>query len=539
MKFLRKYFIFLYKKTLNKSTKFEFLKKILRKLWTFCERWIIIIHGYIIERRQRMDSNMKTSLLENLQEHVINRKAMFVPLLCISTFGLVGYAAVDKEKPVIDSNKIEVLYGTKLDKTMFAISDNRDSLDAMEVHINDKSYDPYQLGIYNVEVTAIDLFSNSTTKSVQVEVVDKTAPTIAPISGTNGYVVDVEVNSSSDITKYIQATDNVDGDVTPFIEASQKLDTSKLGTQTIDLSVSDNAGNVTNQTYEFYVSDSVAPTMKYEKGKKVTVDYGSKFDFNDYVSITDNFDKKVSSVTVDGKVNTKEIGSSQLNITAKDSSGNESKATLDVEVKDLSAPKISLSKSSVTIQKGKSFNAKKYLNSAIDNKDGDVTSKVKVSSSVNTEKSGKYTVTYTVEDAAGHKATKTLKVKVESPTPSNAGVAASALSRVGGRYVSGGNGPTAFDCSGLTQWAYRQNGISLPRTAAAQYSATSRVSKSSLKAGDLVFFRGTTGGSGISHVGIYIGGGRFVHAGSSKSGVTTANLNSSYWRAHWASGGRK
>ena len=54
-----------------------------------------------------------------------------------------------------------------------------------------------------------------------------------------------------------------------------------------------------------------------------------------------------------------------------------------------------------------------------------------------------------------------------------------------------------------------------------------------------MFFRGTTGGSGISHVGIYIGGGRFVHAGSSKSGVTTANLNSSYWSAHWASGGRK
>ena len=73
----------------------------------------------------------------------------------------------------------------------------------------------------------------------------------------------------------------------------------------------------------------------------------------------------------------------------------------------------------------------------------------------------------------------------------------------------------------------------------AQYSATKRVSKSDLKAGDLVFFRGTTGGSGISHVGIYIGGGRFVHAGTSSTGVRTDSLNSSYWSRHWASGGRK
>ena len=150
-----------------------------------------------------------------------------------------------------------------------------------------------------------------------------------------------------------------------------------------------------------------------------------------------------------------------------------------------------------------------------------------------------YTVKYTVADAAGNKTTKTLSVKVENPIPTHAGVASSALSRVGSRYVTGGNGPRAFDCSGLTQWAYRQNGISIPRTAAAQYGATSRVSKSSLKAGDLVFFRGTTGRGGITHVGIYVGGGRFVHAGTSRTGVTTANLNSSYWSSHWAGGGRK
>ena len=103
-----------------------------------------------------MESNIKTNLLENLQEQVLKRKAMFIPLLCVSTFGLVGYAAVDKEAPVINSNKVEVLYGTKLDKSMFAISDNRETLDNLEVNIDDKSYDPYQLGIYNVEMCIRD-----------------------------------------------------------------------------------------------------------------------------------------------------------------------------------------------------------------------------------------------------------------------------------------------------------------------------------------------------------------------------------------------
>lgn len=486
-----------------------------------------------------MDSNIKTNILENLQEQVIKRKAMFIPLLCVSTFGLVGYAAVDKEAPVIDSNKIEVLYGTQLDKTMFAISDNRETLDGLDVKINDKSYDPNQLGIYSVEVTATDMFSNTFTKTVQVEVVDKTAPELKPVGKSNGYVIDVEVNGSNDITKYVNASDNVDGDVTPFIEASQKLDTSKLGSQTINLNVSDSVGNTTSQTYEFFVSDTIAPTLKYTKGESVTVDYGSKFNYTDYVQVTDNFDKKVTSVKVDGSVNTKEISSSTLNIIATDSSGNESKGTLKVNVKDISAPDLSLSKSSVTITKGKSFNAKSYLKSAVDNKDGNLTSKVKISSSVNTDKAGKYSVKYTVTDAAGNTATETLSVKVENPIPTNAGAASSALSRVGSRYVNGGSGPNAFDCSGLTQWAYRQNGVSLPRTASAQYGATSRVSKSSLKAGDLVFFSGTTGRGGITHVGIYIGGGRFVHAGTSRTGVTTANLNSSYWSSHWAGGGRK
>ena len=397
-----------------------------------------------------MDSNIKKDLLENLQEQVIKRRAMFIPMLCISTFGLVGYAAVDKEAPVIESNKVEVLYGTKLDKDIFAISDNRDSQDAIDVKINSKSYDAYQLGTYNVEVTASDMFSNTSTKNVQVEVVDRSAPVITTVSKSNGYVIDVNVNGSADFTKYIKATDNVDGNVTPFIEASKKLDTSKLGSQTIEFSVSDNVGNTTNETYEFYVSDKVAPTISL-KSKTVTVDYGSSFHYNDYAKVTDNFDKSVD-VDVKGSVNTKEIGSTALDITATDQSGNQSKNSLTVKVADISAPKLVLSKSSVQIKKGQNINLKNYIRSANDNKDGNVTSKVKISGSVNEDKAGKYTVKYTVSDEAGNSTSKSLKVTVYNPDiAANSGIVRTAQSKLGCPYKWGATGPYSFDCSGFTQ----------------------------------------------------------------------------------------
>lgn len=461
-----------------------------------------------------MDSNIKTNLLEMMQEHVLKRKAMFIPMLCISTFGLVGYAAVDKEKPTIEANKIEVLYGTKLDKTMFAISDNRDSLDAMDVKIDDTSYDANQLGIYNVEVTATDMFSNSSTKVVQVEVVDRTAPELKPVGESQGYVINVEANGSADITQYVTASDNVDGDVTPFIESDKKLDTSKLGSQLIALSVSDNAGNTTEQTYEFYVSDSIAPTISYKKGSTVTVDYGSQFDYSDYIKISDNFDKTVKSVDVDGTVNTEKDSKVTLKITAKDSSGNTSEKELTVEVGDLSAPEITLSKSSVEIKKGNSFNAKNYLESAIDNKDGNITSKVKISDSVNTKKAGKYTVKYSVTDSAGNSSSKTLSVSVVDP---NSGIVGTAKSRLGCPYVWGASGPNSFDCSGFTQWVYRQNGKSIPRTSSAQKSGGTRVSLSNLRVGDIVWRPG--------HVGIYVGGGQVIHAPHSGAVVSYTSVS--------------
>ncbi|MCX4664270.1 NlpC/P60 family protein [Streptomyces uncialis] len=93
-------------------------------------------------------------------------------------------------------------------------------------------------------------------------------------------------------------------------------------------------------------------------------------------------------------------------------------------------------------------------------------------------------------------------------------VLAFARRAVGSPYVWGATGPNAFDCSGLTQAAYRAAGVSLPRTTYGQIDAGRRVGRDELRPGDLVFFY-----SGISHVGLYVGDGKMIHAPNPSSTV--------------------
>ncbi len=112
-----------------------------------------------------------------------------------------------------------------------------------------------------------------------------------------------------------------------------------------------------------------------------------------------------------------------------------------------------------------------------------------------------------------------------------------AMQFVGANYVWGGAGPGGFDCSGFTMYVYGNFGLSLPHSAAAQYNTRYGAiisSQSELLPGDLVFFANTYT-AGISHVGIYIGGGNVVQALSPGQGVGVASLYSSYWAQHYYS----
>jgi cell wall-associated NlpC family hydrolase len=115
-------------------------------------------------------------------------------------------------------------------------------------------------------------------------------------------------------------------------------------------------------------------------------------------------------------------------------------------------------------------------------------------------------------------------------------VAGFAVQFVGSRYRWGGSSPAGFDCSGLTSYVYRQFGVGLPRSAASQYSTRVGAmigSMGNLAPGDLMFFAGTGGRRGISHVAIYIGGGQMVHAMTPRYGVQVSGIWNSYWQNHF------
>ena len=122
---------------------------------------------------------------------------------------------------------------------------------------------------------------------------------------------------------------------------------------------------------------------------------------------------------------------------------------------------------------------------------------------------------------------------VEQPsTPSTNKVQAVidlAHKQLGKPYVWGAEGPNSFDCSGLIYYVYKNAaGITLPRTSSAQYSAGVAVSRSNLKAGDLIF-SSTDGTGNITHVAIYVGDGQMIHAPRNGKNVEKVSINNSYW----------
>ena len=112
-------------------------------------------------------------------------------------------------------------------------------------------------------------------------------------------------------------------------------------------------------------------------------------------------------------------------------------------------------------------------------------------------------------------------------------VVAEALKHIGPNYQFGAAGPKKFDCSGFTQYIYRKVGVSLPRTSRAQAQVGKPVSFGNLRKGDLVYF-----GNGISHVGIYMGDGKFISALNQKKGILIQDINISYWKKHFVVGRR-
>lgn len=107
-----------------------------------------------------------------------------------------------------------------------------------------------------------------------------------------------------------------------------------------------------------------------------------------------------------------------------------------------------------------------------------------------------------------------------------------ALTMAGRPYRPGGSTPAGFDCSGLVHYSYARAGMQVSRSTGSLRAQTGRIRRAELRRGDLVFF--DQDGKKLSHVGIYLGDGRFVHAPSSGGRVRTDRLDSDYWHRHFA-----
>lgn len=150
----------------------------------------------------------------------------------------------------------------------------------------------------------------------------------------------------------------------------------------------------------------------------------------------------------------------------------------------------------------------------------------KSSTTTNSTTTENTTTTNTATSTTASTKTKTI---TESTSTSQSGnsVVSYAKQFLGCKYVYGGTSPSGFDCSGFTQYVYKNFGVNLNRTAAAQYSNGQSVT--SLQAGDLVMF----GKSGINHVGIYIGGNSFIHAANKSQGVRIDTLSTGYYKTNY------
>lgn len=106
-----------------------------------------------------------------------------------------------------------------------------------------------------------------------------------------------------------------------------------------------------------------------------------------------------------------------------------------------------------------------------------------------------------------------------------------AMTLQGTPYRNGGSDPAGFDCSGFVQWVYSQHGMKLPREVRDQWKEGDEIDRDEVQPGDLVFFE--TVSKGASHVGIALGGDRFVHAPSSRGVVRVERFSNSYWSPRW------
>ncbi len=319
-------------------------------------------------------------------------------------------SVVDTTAPVITllgSSQVNVEVGSSYTDAGATATDNYDGdLTSQVVVVN--NVDVNTLGSYTVTYGVSDSSSNAASVVTRtVNVIDQTAPTIT-ILGDNPVTIEA---GSTYTDAGATATDNYNNDVTADITTASTVDSNTIGSYTVTYTVNDASGNQATAVRTVIVEDSTPPTITLIGSNPASVEVGNSYS-DAGATATDAYDGDItSSITTTSNVNINTVGSYTVTYTVTDSSSNSATATRTVNVVDTTAPVITLSGANpVDVDLGTTYNDAGAT--ATDANDGDLTASITVSSNVDTNTVGTYTVTYTVSDAAGNQATETRTVNV-------------------------------------------------------------------------------------------------------------------------------
>ncbi len=283
-----------------------------------------------------------------------------------------------------------------------------------------------EAGKYTLTYTATDKWGNVAEETTILTVIKDEAPVITGVVDKT-----IEKNEKFDPLAGIEVTDDNDKDIKSKLKVSGEVNNKVAGEYKLSYSVTDSADNTTRAqrtitvlpTIEDGIVMNSAPTITGVKDQTIKV--GESFDPKAGVSAKDKEDGDLTSkIEIDGEVNTNKAGEYKLTYTVKDSKGAKATASATITVVTKiedgivinSAPTITGVKDQ-TIKVGESFDPRAGV-SANDKEDKDLTSKIKIDGKVDTNKVGKYKLTYTVKDSKGAKATASATITVEkSATP--------------------------------------------------------------------------------------------------------------------------
>ena len=283
--------------------------------------------------------------------------------------------------------------------------------------------DTARIGTYTLHYDVSDSSGNQAVQqSRTIQVVDVTPPTITLAGQTN---MTIQVNSAYADPGYA-ATDDYDGDLAARVVVAGTVDTARIGTYTLHYDVSDSSGNqAVQQSRTIQVVDVTPPTITLAGQTNMTIQVNSAYADPGYAAADDYDGNLAARVVVAGTVDTITIGTYRLHYDVTDSSGNAAtRQVRTVHVVAVTPPMIALSGSStVTVPFGSVYSEPGYT--ATDPEEGDLTASVVVTGTVDTSKTGTYTLYYDVSDSFGNKAvqqTRTVRVAdVTAPTIALAG----------------------------------------------------------------------------------------------------------------------